>query len=72
MRESEFTQSTNAVLAAYKVPREKIAAEMDAVNEKFRAYGNDKSIFKSRAEYYRTLLTWFVLFYREKAEAEAA
>ena len=72
MRESEFGKIEKAILAAYKVPREKIAAEMDAMNEKYFAYLDDESVFGSRAEFYRKMITFFVLCQREKAEAKAA
>lgn len=71
MRESDFNKIEKAILAAYKVPREKIRAEMDAMNEKYFAYLDDDSVYKSRADFYRKMITFFVLCHREQSEAKA-
>lgn len=75
MRDYEYHLTRTEVEDAYRVPREKIDAEILHLDRQFRAYPN--CLFKSSAEYNRKWLCYLILNRRRELEpmptvAEAA
>lgn len=67
MKEYEFQKMEKVICGAYRVHRAKIDDELNDLNEKLLAKRFGENVFKSKAEYYRTLL-WGYTLHRRREE----